>query len=75
MKFRSLAAAVLALIGSSAALAQTEIQWWHAMTAVNNEWVNDLASQFNASQSEYKVIPTFKAVSYTHLTLPTSDLV
>ncbi|MBK7720237.1 MAG: sn-glycerol-3-phosphate ABC transporter substrate-binding protein UgpB [Simplicispira sp.] len=68
MKFRSLAAAVLALIGSSAALAQTEIQWWHAMTAVNNEWVNDLANQFNASQSEYKVIPTFKGTYDENMT-------
>jgi sn-glycerol 3-phosphate transport system substrate-binding protein len=32
------------------------------MTAVNNEWVNDLAKQFNESQKEYKVVPTFKGV-------------
>jgi sn-glycerol 3-phosphate transport system substrate-binding protein len=30
------------------------------MTAVNGEWVNDLAKQFNESQKEYKVVPTFK---------------
>ena len=30
------------------------------MTAVNGEWVNDLAKDFNASQKEYKVVPTFK---------------
>ena len=30
------------------------------MTAVNNEWVNDLARDFNASQKDYKVVPTFK---------------
>jgi sn-glycerol 3-phosphate transport system substrate-binding protein len=42
------------------AQAQTEIQWWHSMTAVNNEWVNDLAKQFNESQKEYKIVPTFK---------------
>ena len=40
--------------------AQTEIQWWHSMTAVNNGWVNDLARQFNESQQDYKVVPTFK---------------
>src|SRR3954469_8725939 len=39
------------------ALAQTEIQWWHSMTAVNGEWVNDLAKDFNASQKEYKAVP------------------
>lgn len=32
------------------------------MTAVNNEWVNDLAKQFNESQKDYKVVPTFKGV-------------
>jgi sn-glycerol 3-phosphate transport system substrate-binding protein len=42
------------------AQAQTEIQWWHSMTAVNGEWVNDLAKEFNASQKDYKVVPTFK---------------
>ncbi len=30
------------------------------MTAVNGEWVNDLAKDFNASQKDYKVVPTFK---------------
>ena len=40
--------------------AQTEIQWWHSMGGALGEWVNDLAKEFNASQSEYKVVPTFK---------------
>ena len=52
--------ALLALGCASAAQAQTEIQWWHSMSAVNNEWVNDLAREFNAAQKEYKVIPTYK---------------
>ncbi|MBC7610619.1 MAG: sn-glycerol-3-phosphate ABC transporter substrate-binding protein UgpB [Polaromonas sp.] len=43
-----------------ASQAQTEVQWWHSMVAVNGEWVNDLAKDFNASQKEYKIIPTFK---------------
>jgi sn-glycerol 3-phosphate transport system substrate-binding protein len=30
------------------------------MTAVNGEWVNDLAKDFNASQKDYKVVPVFK---------------
>ena len=42
------------------AQAETEIQWWHSMLAVNGEWVNDLAKNFNASQKEYKVVPVFK---------------
>lgn len=56
------AALALCALASFPAHAVTEVQWWHSMTAVNNEWVNDLANQFNASQSEYKVIPTFKGV-------------
>ena len=69
MKHRSLAlCAAAALLASTAAQAQTEIQWWHAMTAVNNEWVNDLANQFNASQSEYKVIPTYKGTYDENMT-------
>ncbi|OIN91370.1 MAG: sn-glycerol-3-phosphate ABC transporter substrate-binding protein [Comamonadaceae bacterium CG1_02_60_18] len=54
---------VAAIVGASLALsaqAVTEIQWWHSMTAVNGEWVNDLAKNFNASQSDYKIIPTYK---------------
>jgi sn-glycerol 3-phosphate transport system substrate-binding protein len=42
------------------AQAQTEIQWWHSMNAVNGEWVNDLAKDFNASQKDYKIVPTYK---------------
>ena len=53
-------AAALAATLATGAQAQTEIQWWHSMTAVNGEWVNDLAKQFNESQKEYKVVPTFK---------------
>ncbi|SCK45317.1 sn-glycerol 3-phosphate transport system substrate-binding protein [Variovorax sp. HW608] len=61
MRFKTLAlASALAATISTSALAQTEIQWWHSMTAVNNEWVNDLARQFNESQKEYKVVPVFK---------------
>ena len=48
--------AALAAVCAASAVAQTEIQWWHSMTAVNGEWVNDLAKDFNASQKEYKVV-------------------
>jgi sn-glycerol 3-phosphate transport system substrate-binding protein len=52
-------AAFAALFGSAAA-EPIELQWWHAMTAVNGERVNKIAADFNASQSEYKVVPVFK---------------
>ena len=65
MQFKHLAlSAAASLVVFAPAHAQTEIQWWHSMTAVNNEWVNDLAREFNESQSEYKVVPTFKG-NYT----------
>jgi len=64
MKLRTfaaaLAAAALATLAALPAHAQTEIQFWHSMTAVNNEWVNDLAKEFNASQKDFKIVPTFK---------------
>nr|WP_145546248.1 sn-glycerol-3-phosphate ABC transporter substrate-binding protein UgpB [Variovorax boronicumulans] len=53
-------AALAAAAFTLPAQAQTEIQWWHAMSGPLGEWVNDLAKQFNASQSEYKVVPTYK---------------
>ncbi|QTN30722.1 sn-glycerol-3-phosphate ABC transporter substrate-binding protein UgpB [Rhodoferax sp. AJA081-3] len=57
LKFTALA---FAAAFSLSAQAQTEIQWWHSMTAVNGEWVNDLAKEFNASQKDYKIVPTYK---------------
>ncbi len=57
---RSVALAAFACASVLTAHAQTEIQWWHSMTAVNGEWVNDLAKEFNASQKDYKITPTYK---------------
>jgi len=60
-KFGAAAAfAVTMAVVASPALAATEIQWWHAMTGANNEVVVKLANDFNASQSEYKVVPAYK---------------
>ncbi len=55
-----LAAAAAATLAASPAAAQVEIQWWHAMTGANNEVVVKLAQEFNAAQSEYRVVPTYK---------------
>ena len=55
-----LAAIALASAFTVSAQAQTEIQWWQSMTAVNGEVVNDLAKNFNASQNKYKIMPVFK---------------
>src|SRR5215210_799548 len=49
-----------ALAFASPALAQTEIQWWRAQTGGNAEVINGLSNEFNASQKDYKVVPTYK---------------
>lgn len=58
---RSLVLGGALLVGASqAAWAATEIQFWHAMEAALGERVNDIASDFNRSQSDYKIVPVFK---------------
>jgi len=59
------AIAAFALAGYSvSALAATEVQWWHAMGGVNGERVNKIAEDFNATQSDYKIVPSYKG-NYT----------
>lgn len=61
VKLRSvLIAAFLVLTISATALAATEVHWWHAMGGKLGEKVNEIAGKFNASQSEYTVVPTYK---------------
>jgi sn-glycerol 3-phosphate transport system substrate-binding protein len=63
MNFMKKLALVLALLAGGVAAAHAdpiEIQWWHAMTSVNGERINKIAADFNASQSDYKVVPVFK---------------
>src|SRR5215831_15991213 len=58
-----LIAAAIATAGAltaAPAAAEVEIQWWHSMGGALGEWVNDLAKDFNASQKDYKIVPTFK---------------
>ncbi|WP_158898126.1 sn-glycerol-3-phosphate ABC transporter substrate-binding protein UgpB [Burkholderia sp. L27(2015)] len=58
---RSIAMGAALLLGAShAALAATEIQFWHAMEAALGDRVNDIANDFNASQTDYKIVPVFK---------------
>jgi sn-glycerol 3-phosphate transport system substrate-binding protein len=61
MKIRlSVAVVAVAAAFSSTAFAQTEIQWWHSMGGALGERVNALATQFNESQKEYKVVAVYK---------------
>ena len=62
MTFSSkVAAAAVAVAGlAGGASAQTEITWWHGMGGHLGDVVNEIATQFNASQSDYKITPVFK---------------
>ena len=56
----AISSVILAAALCSPAQAQVEVQWWHSMGGALGEWVNDLAKEFNAGQTAYKVVPTFK---------------
>jgi sn-glycerol 3-phosphate transport system substrate-binding protein len=62
MRFKVFGAALFAagILAAPAAQAQTEIQWWHSMGGALGEKLNALATRFNASQKEYKVVPVYK---------------
>jgi len=54
----------LGLSATSPARAATELAWWHAMSGELGRQLEKLAADFNASQSEYRVVPTYKG-NYT----------
>jgi len=59
--FKTLSFATFAAaMSASSALAATEISWWHAMDAQLGQKLEAIAEAFNSSQSEYKVVPTYK---------------
>jgi sn-glycerol 3-phosphate transport system substrate-binding protein len=68
MTIRStLAGAVTALALAATALpawSATEIQWWHAMGGELGEKLNKIATDFNATQSDYVIVPVYKG-NYT----------
>jgi len=63
MKLRTiLTASVLSwsFMASGQAWSATEVQWWHAMGGRLGEVVNEIAENYNASQSDVTVVPTYK---------------
>lgn len=52
--------AVAMTLFTSPAQAKTQIEWWHAMGGALGQKVNQIASDFNASQSEYEIKPVYK---------------
>lgn len=59
-KHSLMAATAMALVAPAAASAQVEIQWWHAMGGRLGELVEQIATDFNATQSDYVVVPSFR---------------
>jgi sn-glycerol 3-phosphate transport system substrate-binding protein len=62
MKLKALAVALFTAgaLAAPAAHAVTEIQWWHSMGGALGEALNGLATKFNESPKDYKVVPVYK---------------
>jgi sn-glycerol 3-phosphate transport system substrate-binding protein len=63
MKYQAIAAGIaasLTLASVTPSWAVTEISWWHAMGAELGVKLEEIANKFNASQSDYKIVPVFK---------------
>ncbi|MBU4426148.1 MAG: sn-glycerol-3-phosphate ABC transporter substrate-binding protein UgpB [Proteobacteria bacterium] len=61
-KYRFLLVVAVFVLGVSVTAAQaiTEINWWHAHGGRLGEKVNAIADGFNKSQSDYKLVATYK---------------
>jgi sn-glycerol 3-phosphate transport system substrate-binding protein len=64
LRFLQLTAALAAVAFASPAQAFTDIAWWHAMSGELGRQLEKLAADFNASQSEYRIVPSYKG-NYT----------
>ena len=53
-----------AIVLASPAMRRTEIMWWHAMSGELGRQLEKLAADFNASQSDYRIVPSYKG-NYT----------
>ncbi|TPW31152.1 sn-glycerol-3-phosphate ABC transporter substrate-binding protein UgpB [Martelella alba] len=58
---KKIALAALALgLSASVSQAATQIQWWHAMGGELGQKLNEIVANYNASQDQYEVVPTYK---------------
>src|ERR1700704_1155087 len=64
LRFLQIAAAAAVVAFTSPALAVTDIMWWHAMSGELGRQLEKLAADFNATQTEYRVVPSYKG-NYT----------
>ncbi|MEZ5715816.1 MAG: sn-glycerol-3-phosphate ABC transporter substrate-binding protein UgpB [Paracoccaceae bacterium] len=63
-QYKIAAGAIGLALSASAVSAQVKVEWWHAMGGVNGERVDKIAADFNASQSDYEIVPSYKG-NYT----------
>jgi sn-glycerol 3-phosphate transport system substrate-binding protein len=59
-RFALLGAVCAALAATVVPAAATDLHWWHAMPGELGRQLEALATRFNESQSEYRVVPTYK---------------
>jgi sn-glycerol 3-phosphate transport system substrate-binding protein len=64
LRILQFAAVVATFAFASPAQAVTDINWWHAMSGELGRQLEKLAADFNASQSEYRIVPGYKG-NYT----------
>ena len=58
---KHLIGALLASVSlAGAAHAETEIQWWHAMGGELGAKLEEIATSFNDTQDDYKIVPVYK---------------
>lgn len=50
----------IAMTATTASFAQTTISFWHSMSGELGKQTENLINNFNASQSDYKVVPSFR---------------
>src|SRR5260221_7475139 len=60
MMRKSLFASLALALAATMAQAQTEVQLWHSMGGALGDKVNELATNFNKPQPDYKVVPSYK---------------
>ncbi|MBP0484820.1 sn-glycerol-3-phosphate ABC transporter substrate-binding protein UgpB [Sagittula salina] len=60
MKLSRILMASAAILSAAPAMAQTEIQFWHAFTGRLGELVDEQVKTFNEGQSDYTVVATHK---------------
>ncbi|WP_019222173.1 sn-glycerol-3-phosphate ABC transporter substrate-binding protein UgpB [Bartonella rattaustraliani] len=58
--YLSIAVFMIALSATTVSFARTTISFWHSMSGELGKQTEHLINDFNASQSEYKVVPSFR---------------